>query len=35
MVRTEWKKQEMVMVKQEMGMGMATIGFGIVNNIQW
>ena len=27
-------KQEMLMVKQEMEMGMETIGFGIVNNIQ-
>ena len=28
MVTTGWEKQE-------MEMGMATIGFGIVNNIQW
>ena len=28
-------KQEMGMVKYEMGMEMETIGFGIVNNIQW
>lgn len=35
MVGAGWEKQEMGMVKQEMVMGMETIGIGIVNNTQW
>ena len=35
MVGAGWEKQEMEMVKQEMEMGMETIGISIVNNTQW
>lgn len=35
MVGAGWEKQEMGKVKQEMEMGMETIGNGIVNNNQW
>ena len=35
MVRVGWVKMEMVMVKQEMEMGMETTGISIVNNNQW